>query len=182
MSQPQHSEQQTEDKPTIHSVVGKIAHAIENTLSTGDLAQLRRISPEEPYTPALWKVLLDFVPDPWLEHGDRDENERRWAALLMGMTMTAGLHNPAVPLGRALAEAGWSELRFARLMRNRGEKLHERVRHVASYLDSKQQEADWTDMARLLRSQHGKWAEKHRRRIARSYYRALYEQESADES
>jgi len=181
MSQPQQTEQNNAEKATTDSVVGKIAHAIENTLSTGDLAQLRRISPEEPFTPALWKLLLEFVPEPWVQSGDRDENERRWAALFMGMAMTAGLHNPSVPLGRALAEAGWSELRFVRLMRDRGESLHERIRRVAAYLDSKQQEADWTDMAHLLRNQEGEWAEKHRRRISRDYYRALYEEES-DES
>lgn len=164
-------------QPTVRSVVGRIAHAIEHQLPTGDVAELRRVSADEPYTPALWKLLLSSdIPESWLAGPDRDEKERRWAALFMGMAIVAGLHEPAVPLGRALAEAGWSELRFVRLMRGRGDGLFKQVRRVARYLNSKSQPADWADVAQLLLNQQGEWAEKHRRRISRHYYRALHEQ------
>lgn len=161
---------------TVGSVVGKVAYAIENTLSAGDLAELRRISPEKPFTPALWKLLLAYVPDAWTAGGDRDEKERRWAALFMGTAITAGLHDPRTPLGQALAEAGWSELRFVRLMRDRGSSLVERVRRMAQYLASKSQQGNWADVAQLLLNQQGDWAERHRRSISRCYYRALYRQ------
>ncbi len=165
------------DDPTTSSVVGKIAHAIDQQLSSGDRAELRRISPEEPYTPSLWKMLMSYVPGSWTGGSERDVKERRWAALLMGMSMTSGMHNPGVPLGEALARAGWSELRFVRLLRSRGDRLFEEVRRISQYLNSKSQEANWTDMADLLLNQEGEWAEKHRRRIARHYYHQLYNQE-----
>lgn len=161
---------------TVHRVVGKVAHAIENTLSAGDLAELRRISPDQPFTPALWKLLLAFVPDPWTAGDDRDEKEGQWAALFMGLSIAAGLHEPRTPLGQALAEAGWSELRFVRLMRDRGPSLVDRVRRLAHYLASKSQHGDWADVAQLLLNQQGEWAERHRRRVSRSYYRTLYRQ------
>lgn len=162
------------DRVTRAQVIGKLAHAIEHQLPTGDVAELRRISPDQPYTPALWKLLLSYVPESWVAGADRDCKEARWAAVLMGMAFTAGLHQPGLPLGQALANAGWSELRFVRLLRERGDALTGEVRRVAQYLASKSQSANWADVAALVLDQEGDWAEKNRRRIARSYYRALY--------
>jgi CRISPR system Cascade subunit CasB len=163
---------------TLHSVIGKVDHALRHQLPTGDVAELRRVSPEEPYTPALWKLLLSHVPESWTAGPDRDEKERRWATLFMTMATAAGLHDPSVPLGTALARAGWSELRFVRLMQDRGQGLAVRLRRLAQYLNSKSQPADWTDVASLLREQDGEWAERHRRRISRDYYRTLHRIES----
>lgn len=171
------SNETTATESTIHSVVGKIAYAMEHHLSNGDLAQLRRASPAAPYTPALWKILLAYVPETWTRGTRQDEKEGHWAALLQGMAMTAGLHNQSIPLGRALVQAGWSELRFVRLMQVRGDDLVKDVRRLASFLASKSQTADWSDIAQLLFNQEGEWAERHRRRIARGYYKALYERE-----
>ena len=86
------SNETTATESTIHSVVGKIAYAMEHHLSNGDLAQLRRASPAAPYTPALWKILLAYVPETWTRGTRQDEKEGHWAALLQGMAMTAGLH------------------------------------------------------------------------------------------
>jgi len=161
---------------TRRSVVGAAAQAISTWLPRGDVAELRRLSPHDPAAPAVWKLLIGCVPESWRAGPEREERERRWAALFMGMAHAAGLHNPSVPLGRALAEAGWSELRFVRLMRDTGDGLVDRVRRMAQYLSSKAQQADWTGVADLLLDQDGEWAERHRRAIARDYYRALYTQ------
>ena len=177
MTTPQVSKETTATESTIQNVVGKIAYAMEHHLSNGDLAQLRRASPKNPYTPALWKVLLTYVPASWTKGSYQDENEGHWAALLQGMAMTAGLHEPNTPLGRALVQAGWSEIRFGRLMQARGDGLVKEVRRLASFLATKSQSADWSDIAQLLFNQQGEWAERHRRRIARNYYKALYERE-----
>jgi len=178
----QASNEATETDTTIHSVVGKIAYAMEHHLSNGDLAQLRRTSPATPYTPALWKMLLTYVPPSWTGGCKQDEKELRWAALLMGMAMAAGLHDPNMPLGRSLVQAGWSELRFVRLVQARGDGLVKEVRRLANFLASKSHTADWSDIAQLLFNQEGEWAERHRRRIARDYYRALYQQEKDSSS
>lgn len=164
----------TQQDTSLYSVVGKISAMIADVLAAGELAGLRRSSSHEPFTPALWKVLLSCVPDRWTEGSKRDERELQWAALLTGMAICKGLHNPSLAFGKALATAGWSELRFVRLMKARDEKLSLETRRVAVYLASKMQEANWTDIANLLLDQKGEWAERHRRRIARDYYAALY--------
>lgn len=157
---------------TVHRVAGHLARdEHQGGISTGDLAQLRRIDPSEPYTPALWKILLELVPD---GHRMGPERERRWAILLMAMGICAGLHTPSVPFGAALTEAGWSELRFVRLLRARGDRLAKELRRLAQYLASKNQRADWVDVAWLLFVQDGDHAEETRQRMARAYYRRLY--------
>lgn len=160
--------------------VGKIAGHMgkEGSLSSGDMAELRRISPDEPFTPALWRLLmiLDLDESPyWI---DQEKWERRWATLMMGMANCAGLHDYNMPLGRALAKAGWSELRFVQFMRARDTKLEKHLRRIAQFLSSKNQQANWTDVARLLFFQSGNVAENIRLSISRAYYSAIYKQEN----
>jgi len=169
-----------EDRPQqFASAIGKMAKmmATEDALGTGMLAELRRISPQRPFTPALWHLLLDLdEAEPW---GGLERNvyERRMAALAMGMAICAGLHDYKVPLGRALAEAGWSKLRFVRLMEARGETLEKHIRRMAQYLASKGQSANWVDAGWLLLGQDWSSAEETRLRISRSYYGTLHAQE-----
>lgn len=175
-----------DERPRLGTSVGKAAGLLgSEALSNGDRAALRRISPDAPFTPALWKVLhrlgQDETPGPL-----RQETwERRWATLLMGMAFcvspSSNLHEYSVPLGRALFEAGWSELRFVRLLRARGEALEVELRRVAQYLASKSQPANWADMAYLLFYQHGSADEDIRLAIARDYYGARYRSEQQDE-
>lgn len=167
---------------TLRSAVGKMALAVDSGdyLDSGDVAELRRISPDQPVTPALWKLIIDLELEGspyWL---DRETREDRWATLAMGLASAPGLHNYDTPLGEALAESGWSELRFVRLVRASGEHLTEEVRRMAKFLASKDQEADWTDVGHLLFSQTGDPAESYRRQVARDYYSALQRDESDD--
>lgn len=170
-----------EDNSTSPSqAVGRAAgmlHPEEGSLPSGDRAALRRIDLDAPVTPTLWKVLFaldqDDAPD-WISE---NRWERRWAALLMGMAHCAGLHDYDVPLGQALAEAGWSETRFVRLLEADDETLMVLLRRVAQYLASKQQPANWDDMRGLLFYQSGDTAEDIRLSIARSYYRTLHAQD-----
>jgi CRISPR system Cascade subunit CasB len=166
----------------MNRAIGKIAKRMEpdGTMSTGDQAELRRISPENPYTPALWKRLFEYdLEDDWLGLG-QEVYERRMATLLMGMAHCAGHHNYNVSLGTALAEAGWSELRFVRLMEARGETLETLLRRLAQYLASKGQDANWADVAWLLLRQEGDNAERTRLGIARQYYGTLHRQDTSD--
>ena len=160
-------------------IVGKVAVMMQQDggLSTGDMADLRRISPDQPFTPALWRLLLmhdlDHSPD-WIR---QEKWERRWATLFMGMAHCAGLHSYDTSLGDALAEAGWSELRFVQLMRAKDETLETHLRRLSQFLASKNQEANWTDVARLLFFQSGETGEKVRLSISRDYYTKIYKQE-----
>ncbi|MFW6053278.1 MAG: type I-E CRISPR-associated protein Cse2/CasB [Persicimonas sp.] len=177
MSETSETTPQAPEALPLHMTVYKIAGFMsrdqyaEGGISKGDLAELRRIDPAEPFTPALWKVLLEYVPD----HDKLSaEQERRWAILLMAMATCAGLHDSDTAFGKALAEAGWSELRFVRLMEARGDNLVKEIRRLAQYLASKNQPADWTDAAWLLFVQRGDAASDIRQSIARAYYKQLY--------
>lgn len=163
---------------------------IEGDLSTGDRAELRRISPDTPFTPTLWKLLLNYgVEDPppwWKPSSDEREEEwgRRWATLVMGMAHCAGLHERGNPydrgeeFGKTLYETGWAEDRLVRLLETPTERLHEPLRRLAQYLSSKGEAADWTAVARLLLDTDED-AEKTRLAVARGFYRAQYEDEEA---
>jgi CRISPR system Cascade subunit CasB len=183
------------DKPQLShpdaadAIAGRLA-PIEGDLSTGDRAELRRISPHTPFTPTLWKLLLDYgVEDPpawWNPSSDDREDEwgKRWATLVMGMAHCAGLHergnsyDRGEKFGETLYETGWAEDRLVRLLETPPERLHEPLRRLAQYLSSKSQVADWTAVARLLLDTE-EYAEKTRLAIARGFYRAQYEDEEA---
>jgi CRISPR system Cascade subunit CasB len=171
--------QNSDSKTTLSDVVGRMDWAMTSgELSTGDVAELRRISPTEPYTPALWKIIFTIVPDHWTKGSEREAKETAWAIIAMGLAKNAGLHARGRALGAALVEAGFSELRFVRLLRAKGGALHEEFRRMADFLASKHVNADWTDAARLVLKQEGDAAESVRRAIARDYYRAVYARES----
>lgn len=174
------TEQSASDPPralslrmSVHKIAGYMSRDqyAEGGISKGDLAELRRIDPSEPFTPALWKILLEYVP----QHDKLSTaQERQWAILLMAMATCAGLHTSETPFGKALAQAGWSELRFVRLMEARGDNLVKEIRRLAQYLASKSQQADWSDVAWLLFVQGGDKASDIRQHIARDYYKQLY--------
>jgi CRISPR system Cascade subunit CasB len=154
-------------------------------LSNGDIAKLRRISPRAPITPALWRVLhyLDIAEAP--QGQDQDKYERKWAVLLMGMAHCAGMHDgrrreDRISFGRALAEAGWSEQRFVRLLETPPDRLGVRIRRVAQFLSSKRQHADWKGVYYLLFMEEDK-AKDTRLYMARSYYGTLYRKEKDDD-
>jgi CRISPR system Cascade subunit CasB len=162
---------------TIHKIASFLSRDQygEGGISKGDLAELRRIDPKEPFTPALWKILLEYVSD----HEEiLPERERRWAILLMAMATCAGLHSYETSFGKALAQAGWSELRFVRLMEARGDNLVKEIRRLAQYMASKNQQADWSDAAWLLFVQDGDKVGDVRQNIARDYYKQLYVEEN----
>ena len=176
------SEPKTERKNNIEygKIVGSIAGMLkqQGALSSGEMAELRRISQDQPFTPALWRLLIMLnltEPPSWIS---QNEWERRWATLFMGMAHCAGLHNYSISLGAALAEAGWSELRFVQLMRAKDETLETHLRRVAQFLASKNQEANWTDVARLQFFQSSDAGERIRLSISRDYYSRLYTKET----
>lgn len=108
----------------------------------------------------------------------QEDWERRWGLLILGMAHVPGLHTYDVPLGEALATAGWSEMRFVRLMESDADALPVLIRRMAQYLASKEQPANWEDVRQLLFSLDRPFAEDVRLRIARSYYRTIYAQEN----
>ena len=178
------SEPKTDKKNSIEyrKIVGSIAGIMkqQGALSSGEMAELRRISQDQPFTPALWRLLIMLnltEPPSWIS---QNEWERRWAPLFMGMAHCNGLHNFNISLGEGLANAGWSELRFVQLMRAKGENLEIQLRRLAQFLSSKNQETNWTDVARLLFHQSGSYSESIRLSISRNYYTKIYSNEKSN--
>jgi len=163
----------TEPTESFAGLIGKVALAIDRNLSPGDVAALRRLDPRDPAAPAFWKVCASWLDRTLPEEGSsRDEAERRWATILAGMAITVGQHNPRHHAGAALAEAGFSELRFMRLLRARGDTLSDALRITARFLASKAVSFDWRDLALLVLSDGRADEEDVRRHLARNFYQA----------
>lgn len=161
------------ERSDLSSLVGRLAHAIDRELSPGDVAALRRFDADDPGGPAFWKLAATVLPDAVGEGPGAEELERRWAAIACGMALTSGQHAPGRAAGEALADAGFAELRFVRLLRAHGDPLLHALRTTARFLASKAIPLDWRDLAALVLSDGRSDEERVRRRIARSYYGQL---------
>lgn len=167
--------------PPQHEIIGRLAHAIqyETFLSPGDVAELRRMSPELP-APAFWRIVASLL-EPVLPAGGeaRDRAERAWATLISALAYAKGAHSPR-PLGRAFIEAGVTEDRLEALLRADEAVLPERLRTVVHLADSRRVSLDFDALARLsLHPPDQPRGQTVRRRIARDYYAALYRKENS---
>ena len=159
----------------LKNLITKIAYGIKNQkIPSGDVAALRRMVPEDPSCAAFWKIvafyLLGEIPE---KEPARSASELRWAVLLSAMTQMDDSHLAGHRLGNVLAEAGFSELRFTRILQAREQQLFSSIRTMARFLASKGQSVDWTDVARLLFYSEQEASERTRRNIARDYYSTL---------
>ena len=142
-------------------------------ITQGDLAGLRRMDPRHP-VPAFFKI-EGLVLDEHLP-GDaeaRFDLETRWAAIVSGLAILGGLHQPGVRLGSALVDAEYSELRFSRLMRSDVDRLADELPALARFLAAKGVRADWAGASQLILSAGTRREEEVQRHIARDYYGAL---------
>jgi len=147
--------------------------AADDRLTTEDIEALRGLSLDAPDERLLHRVLrpLGLVDSPgWIEQ--RQWN-RKWAALLKGMAICAGLHDPTVPLGEALARTDWPEERFTRMMEARNGQLPTFIEWAARHLAGEKQAVNWDDVRRLL-FKSGDHAKQLRLRIANDYFRTVY--------
>lgn len=151
-------------------VIRQIAALIDHELSTGDVAELRRLSPRDLTAPAFWRLAATHLIPNELLAARSEQQEHAWAAILSGMAQMKGLHRADRSPGQALRDAGLSELRFTRLLRSRDDALLDHLRGVARYLASKAEAVNWTDLAALPLYQEGPFSERLRRRIARDFY------------
>lgn len=150
---------------TVNQLAGMLAHG-GGALSSGDTAALRRMDPRRPEA-AFFKIEGLMLPDL------SDESELRWAAITVGLALLGDLHRPASRFGSALAAAGYSDLRFTRLLRADGERLIDELPMVARFLTAKGTPVDWADAATLILSAGGTREREIRRRVARDYYAAI---------
>jgi CRISPR system Cascade subunit CasB len=131
--------------------------------------------------PAAFFKMEGLALDSYLpgEHDRRIDSETRWAVVVLGLAHLGDLHVGERRLGHALAEAGYSELRFARLLQADSEQLVDELPLLARFLAAKGVPADWSTAARLILSAGRSDEEDTRRHLARDYYGALGRLENA---
>lgn len=169
----------TPEPTNLTSVVSKISYLLcSGAMSSGDPAALRRMDPRRPAA-AFFKIeglVLDEDLPP--DAAARTDAETRWAAIVVGLTHLGALHQPSQRFGIALADARYSEIRFARLVRADADRLADELPTLARFLAAKGVSVDWTAAAHLILSAGRTDEEPVRRNLARDYYGALPRQES----
>ena len=152
----------------------------------GDLAELRRMDPDQPDAAVFWRLLAphDLLGNPVIES--------KWALILHGialMTPTTGggddrriAHNRSVPVGRALflggeaqrEQAFYSESRLNRLLTARGPMLRTLLARMFRMLAASGASFNWREMAWFILNEGYKEEEAHKSRIeiARAYFQA----------
>ncbi len=165
----------TPEPSSLASTVGRIAGLLgSDGFPTGDRARLRRISPGQPLPLTFSRFAVAHLPDGW-EHRLDD-----WATLVAGIAIMApNAHRPGHGLGRALAEAGYSEARLERLLDADGQTRRTLLLRAARFLAAKQTPCDWTDGAHLLLTRDEAKADKVRLGIARDYFSNLNTESTA---
>lgn len=172
-------------KQSTYAIISRIATHLADEGAIGARAALRRLQFEAPDAPAFWRIVVTdldgAIPQnsPW-----REQQERRWAAILTGLAVVVGanLHQPKRRLGDALADAQLHETRLLKLLRARGDALLSLVRPLAHQLESKGISVDWADVAQLILSEGRGDEDRVRRDLARVYFSAVHHQSTTKES
>lgn len=170
---------------TAVSMSGYIAQLAERR--RGDLAELRRMDPDDPDAAVFWRLLAQYE---LLNSGEAVE--RKWALILHGIALmtpaNSGGDNPQtahdgyMPVGRALflggeaqrAQGFYSESRLNRLLTARGTMLRVLQARMFRMLAASGVSFNWREMAQFILNEvyNEDAAEQGRRRIARDYYQA----------
>lgn len=153
-------------------------------LSSGDLAQMRRMDPDSPGPPAFWTLLGSRD----LLEGISVAEESKWALIINGIAIMTrqnqpdgDAHDPDIDVGHALFEGPrgdghgyYSEMRLNALLRSEGESLRKRLIHLFQMMRQGRVAFHWGQMALfiLYSGYDERRAEYSRRRIARGYYSA----------
>lgn len=164
------------------SALAALAQAVAaGRFSPGEMAVLRRLHPEDPAGPVFWNALIHYV-DPYVTMPERDPARRdaewRWA-LIMGQ-MAKLTHREGENPGNTLADTGFSDQRFERLLRASGKSLARELRSAVAFLVSKGRAVDWVQLGELILSDSGQdeWAEDVRRRLARAFHRSRFSKDA----
>ena len=148
------------------SLIGHVAGVLAGPrFPTGDRAALRRMTPGKPLPLVFTRFALQHLPDGWEPRRDA------WATLLAGIAiMSPAAHRPGRGLGRALAEANYSEARLERLLATEGDTLRTLLLRAARFLAAKGAAFDWTDAAGLLLTTDAQKRDRLHQRIARDFF------------
>ena len=169
---------------TAVGIAGRISRLVD--YGRGDLAELRRMNPDEPDAAVFWRLMAeyDLLGNP--------DVEIKWALILHGIALmtprNGGDGNPRTahdgsnPVGRALfrgveargERAFYSETRLNRLLTSRGAMLRILLARMFRMLASPGVTFNWRELAQFILNEgyNEEAAEQARHRIAREYYLA----------
>lgn len=165
---------------TIDAIVYRLVSEIGSPVfPRGNLAELRRMNPEEPDSTAFYQLM-----------GARgllrnEALETKWATIIHGIAlMTPTAHDSGTPVGEALFEGGdpnrtsafYSRLRLNRFLKSEGSVLVTLTKQLFLMMKAASQPFDWREMTTFILSEgvDPDKAEESRRMIARSYYSTEY--------
>jgi CRISPR type I-E-associated protein CasB/Cse2 len=131
----------------------------------GDLAELRRMDPEQPDAPTFFRMLVRHRPDAGPDFTRRCARLVKLLALRPDSLVKGSL-------GEAMAAHGISEARVQKLLSARGDALAAQVALIARRLAG-ERALPYRELGRMLLREDDEAAERIRLEIARDYFRAL---------
>ena len=152
------------------SLIGTLAKRL-SVMGNGPAAELRRLQADADdrwRSATFYRLYADTISP---LHSGSGEHERHWAMILAGLARLQ--HAPGVRAGATLADNGFAERRFVRLLDADDDHLPTELRATVSFLAAKGATVNWTDLADLVLSQATDRRDLVRRTIAAAYYRAL---------
>ena len=175
------------------TLAGSLANRLlQRDISPGDLANLRRMDPHRPSVSLFWNLMFRYrITQRDSAADDSAQVEQAWAHLLAavaqgtraGQEEHTGPHDPARPMGAALAAAGYHQARLDNLLNADDSQVQQLAAHAAGFLHSRGESYNCADLARLmltpLRSQPQRDAD--RTYLARHYHREIYRQSQTGE-
>lgn len=149
--------------------IGKLAHVLAaEHFPNADRAALKRHATGQPPPLAFYRLWLRYLNDEL----PSENQTQAWALIAWGLAlMGRNAHRPDRPLGRTLAEAGYSEARLERLLQAPDDVRFELFTSAVRFMAAKGEGFDWCDAARLLLTTDAEKREQIHRRIAADFYR-----------
>lgn len=172
------------DRNRVATAIQEIGKRLADKTAIGDRAALRRLNYAAPDTPAFWRIVVSNLDGVIADREpERSRDQRRWAALLAGLSEVAGagLYRRGRPLGEAAAAAKLLEARFTKLLRAHDDALLDLIQPLAHQLVAKGEPVDWLDVARLVLSDGAPNEDKVRRDLAQRYYATLHKSSAKKE-
>ena len=154
--------------PALSGILGS------DNFPNGERAALKRMALDGPAPLAFHRFVLRHIDEKWQTESWQPD----WRTIICALAIQRdGGFDPGTPLGKALAQAGFSENRLERLLASRGDTLRTLALRAARQLAAKGISTDWRQLADLLFCRDVEIRERLNRRIAGDYYRAVQQQE-----
>ena len=166
-----------ENQNNLNSLVPTLAGILASPqFPKGDLAALRRMSPESPPL-VFWRIMYDYVPE---NMRGNETRENQWVTLLSGMALMAPeihSYDPRYSVGAAFSS--FPEQRINHFLRSKGKNLSDQIRLLARLCASKGIPVDWATLGYLIFSKNTIQEEKTKRAIAKDYIKAAPKKEES---